>query len=292
MTISEIRETLSQINVQRLQLKGEANALTDLPIFRAEILKLSGIPGVEELRADILNSVIFANDYDAFNTTQAPALRSMSFVLAERIRGARAVAEAQALESSPLIVRVRMPDTDDLGVVSVDQRTLKTAIEQLIVNETIQGELRLVGWENGSLWQSIALGTPAAVAIVGAAVWAAAVVRKKRREGDILEEQVRGMKIRNDVSEALGERVKELSKEVVEVESMALYEKFFSKEPAGEDFERVKESIRLFAELISRGAEVHPSLMAPETADNVFPNFSALDSITSKIRTLKENAEK
>ena len=42
------------------------------------------------------------------------------------------------------------------------------------------------------------------------------------------------------------------------------------------------------AELIDRGAEIHPALMKPEEASNLFPSFEALNTVASKIPRLED----
>ncbi|WP_238582276.1 hypothetical protein, partial [Cellvibrio sp. OA-2007] len=51
---------------------------------------------------------------------------------------------------------------------------------------------------------------------------------------------------------------------------------------------RVESSIKTLAKLIQQGAEVHPSLMAPESVKNLFPDYKKIDSITSQIKRLEK----
>jgi hypothetical protein len=41
-------------------------------------------------------------------------------------------------------------------------------------------------------------------------------------------------------------------------------------------------------ELIEKGAEVHPALMAPENVKNLYPDFKKLGSVESKIKQIAE----
>lgn len=58
------------------------------------------------------------------------------------------------------------------------------------------------------------------------------------------------------------------------------------KNKAPENIERIKNSITTFADLIGRGAEIHPALVAPENVTNLFPDPTKLISVESKIKRL------
>ncbi len=53
-----------------------------------------------------------------------------------------------------------------------------------------------------------------------------------------------------------------------------------------ETVERLKYTIKEFAELIEKGAEIHPALQAPESVRNLFPNFKNILGIESKTQML------
>lgn len=53
-----------------------------------------------------------------------------------------------------------------------------------------------------------------------------------------------------------------------------------------ENIERIKNSITTFADLIGKGAEIHPALVAPENVSNLFPDPTKLIGVESKIKRL------
>lgn len=183
-------------------------------------------------------------------------------------------------------VNIKLPPVDDLGELSKVTRDLHNAISLLIVNDTIGGQEKIESVENGSIWLNVFLGTASAVATVAALVWAGAVVYKKITEGRMMEESLRGIKIKNDSLQDVRDGMKASIENLVEAEAKFINsEHFKSDEP--ENLERIKNGITTMADLISKGAEVHPALMAPEQVSNLFPDPTKLIGLESKIKRIE-----
>ena len=101
----------------------------------------------------------------------------------------------------------------------------------------------------------------------------------------MLEQQVRGLKVKNDSLEDILKAQKAETKLMISAEAQHIDSEHF-KEKAPENIERIKNSITTFADLIGRGAEIHPALVAPENVTNLFPDPTKLINIESKIKKL------
>ena len=55
-----------------------------------------------------------------------------------------------------------------------------------------------------------------------------------------------------------------------------------------EQIERLKLSIKMFSNLIDKGAEIHPALNQPESVKNLYPKMDNLQALESKIKKLEE----
>jgi hypothetical protein len=55
-----------------------------------------------------------------------------------------------------------------------------------------------------------------------------------------------------------------------------------------EQIERLKLSIKLFSDLIDRGAEIHPALNQPESVKNLYPKMNNLQALESQIKKIEE----
>jgi hypothetical protein len=126
----------------------------------------------------------------------------------------------------------------------------------------------------------------AAVALVGGMAWAAAVVFKKYQEGKMFEQMARGMKIKNDSLEELLRGLRESIDLLLQNEARSLYDKEFGDTTDPEQIARLKLGIKTFMGLIEKGAEIHPALKVPENVKNLFPDFSKLSLIESKIKQI------
>ena len=164
---------------------------------------------------------------------------------------------------------------------------IEQAITQVVVNETIGGEVKVSGWENGSFWLDIYLGSEAAVALIGSLAWSAAVVYKKIQEGRIFWQYVQSLKTKGKMLDEFEQAQKELIGKLIAAEARGVEDRTFP-EHDNERVERLKNAIKTFAELMERGAEIHPALNAPEDVKNAFPKMKELPTIQSQTKQLED----
>jgi len=186
-----------------------------------------------------------------------------------------------------LTISFKMPDPLNLSDIVDSISPLEKAISQVVLHEKIGGTIKIKSWETGSFWFDLFLGTQAAVFLVAGISWSAAVVYKKIQEGKMFEEYARSLNIKNESLDDLLENQKKATKLLIEQESRSLYDEHFGTETSGDIIERLKFAISTFADLIQKGAEIHPSLQAPEDVSNLFPNFKSLENIISHIKQLQ-----
>lgn len=186
-------------------------------------------------------------------------------------------------------ISVKLSDPSDFQSLIKTMEKFNKAISNIIVEEEIQGSVHINNWEYGSFWVELVLGSVVAVQVVSRLAWSGAVVYKKINEGKILAQTVRGMEIKNDSLEDILNAQKQMTTQLIETEANAIEDEFFN-DKDNERIERVKHSIKMLAELIGDGVEVHPSLMAPEEVKNLFPDTKNLDSIMSKVKQIEDKS--
>lgn len=187
----------------------------------------------------------------------------------------------------PESISIKLPNVKDFDSLSKAAADFHKVLSQTILSEEIGGKIEIKNVENGSIWLDVFLGTSAAISLVGGLTWSAAVVYKKLQEGRILEKQVKALDIKNASLKEIQEKQKELLNQVIEVEANHLHSENFSSKDH-EQVERLKHSIRLLAELLDKGAEVHPALQAPEQVSNLYPDFKKLGTIQSQVKQITE----
>jgi hypothetical protein len=181
-------------------------------------------------------------------------------------------------------INIKLPPVNDFDELSKVSREIHLGLTQVIYNDDINGQTKIVSVENGSIWFNVFVGS-SAVTVIASLVWASAVIYKKIQEGKLLAEQVRGLKVKNESLEDILKAQKAETDFMIQAEADHISSEHF-KENNPENIERIKKSISTFAELIGKGAEVHPALVAPEKVSNLFPNPTNLLGLESKIKKL------
>jgi hypothetical protein len=290
MRIEKLLALLGSVNFSTFPKFDDSPVLDNLLTFRRALHRLAEAEELREALDPLLKSAVFATDRDrlsidgkSFHKIAADTANLRILVV-----GLQSALKLHAAEPSENAIAIKLPDPQSMSDAVEDMGTIQKAISQVIVNPTINGEIKLVAWEKGSFWLHLYLGSALAVGVIGMVAWAAAVVRKKRLEGSLIEKKVRGLEIGNDAIEALMVGLKKEIDTLVDAEALSIFDKNFGGEHNGEQIARVRYSINVFAELIARGAEVHPALYAPEAVKNLFPDVSKLAGIVSQIKQLED----
>jgi hypothetical protein len=231
-------------------------------------------------------SVIFTTSNDVINiqASEGQGIMSNLTLLKTLIQNFLNVLLKTVPEETEESINIKLPEVKDFEELSKVSRDIHLCLTQVIVNKEINGETKIVSVENGSIWFNVFVGLNA-VAVVASLVWSAAVIYKKILEGKLLEQQVRGLNVKNDSLEDILNAQKAETAILIQAEANHIYSEHF-KENEPENIERIKNSITTFADLIGRGAEIHPALVAPENVANLFPNPTNLINIESKIKKL------
>lgn len=237
-------------------------------------------------QVDILaRSIIFTTTADTIKSQQTEfhqinnALHELKQLIFNFNLVLETVVPADNLDSVNITLPSYVDDFDDLSEVS---HTLHTVLTQVLLNDEIGGETKIMSVENGSIKINVKVGTKGVVLIAGLA-WAAAVVYKKTEEAMVLAAQVESLQINNFTMKDMQEAQKKQIDLLIETEADMIHKEHFTKEDA-EKTERLKYAIRTFAELISKGAEFSPALQAPEDVSNLFPNFKNLVGVESRTK--------
>jgi hypothetical protein len=181
-------------------------------------------------------------------------------------------------------INIKLPPVNDFDELSKVSREIHIGLSQVIFNDDINGQTKIISVENGSIWLNVFVGA-SAVTVIASLVWASAVIYKKIQEGKLLEQQVRGLKVKNDSLEDILKAQKAETDVMIQAEANHISSEHF-RENTPENIERIKNSITTFAELIGKGAEIHPALVAPENVSNLFPDPTKLIGVESKIKRI------
>jgi hypothetical protein len=191
--------------------------------------------------------------------------------------------DANLEPESDAAVAIRIPDASDLDAVADQLKEVKTALQQLVLNEHIGGDVRLTAFDRGSLWLEVLLGSIAAVKLLGMVLRMIGDTRVKETEIATRWEGFRTMKIKNDaltsIKDALAEELNEFKADRLRV----LADSAGIPQTEHETRERVRFAATLLTDLISRGAEFVPSGTAPQDVQEEFPLPAHLTSLLKEL---------
>lgn len=260
--------------------------ISNLKALRAIINNLDSMNLFENVTTELMDSAIFttSNDEIRVQPNEQTVIIGQLELLKSLIENFAEVLKSTVPEESVDSINIKLPTINDFDELSKISREIHVGLTQVIFNEEINGQTRIISVENGSIWLNVLVGTTA-VTVIASLVWSAAVIYKKIQEGKLLEEQVRGLKVKNESLEDILKAQKAETNLMIQAEAEHLNSEHF-KINAPENIEKIKNSIAIFAELIGKGAEIHPALVAPENVSNLFPDPTKLIGLESKIKRL------
>jgi hypothetical protein len=275
----------------KLITNGQFYEFIGLSNIREVINDIISIGLFEDVTSSLKKSVIFTSADDSMRighseTSQIEANLILLKTLSENFSTVllKTVPE-EDLDS----INIKLPEVNDFDELSKVSREIHLGLTQVIFNDEIKGQTKIVSVENGSIWLNVLVGSTA-VRVIASLVWSSAVIYKKIQEGKLLEQQVRGLKVKNDSLEDILKAQKAETELMISAEAQHIDSEHFKKK-APENIGRIKNSITTFADLIGRGAEIHPALVAPESVSNLFPDPTKLVNLESKIKKLISPSE-
>lgn len=192
-------------------------------------------------------------------------------------------------DEDELTLNIKLPKYNSLHEMSNDLKLIDKILNQVLTHSEISSGYNFINFDVGSEWICLAIKTIAAYHLIAGIIWAACVIRKKKIEGDILVEQAKSLSLKNESIEDLVQAQKILLDTLTksEAENLIVQNNIGNTDP--EFFNRIIFAITQTADLINRGAEIHPALNTPEDSKNLFPDYNKIDLIESKIKLLEED---
>jgi predicted DNA binding protein len=246
-------------------------------LFSETIDKIKTISSIYNDRTSSIN--VSVSEANRFNQLIA--------ILEEKCATIIEVFENTYKKHNETVLNIKLPEYHSLKELSEFTSKLDKAISQIIHEEKINGKITLCSLESGSMWINIDVNTVQAVTVIGMVVWSAMVIRKKKIEGDLVKKTSESAKIGNEALQLLKDHLEKELNLLCEVEAKQILSDNGIENTSPEYLERLKYSIKMIADLIREGAEIHHSLMAPEKVNNLFPDFNKIDIIESKIQKIE-----
>ena len=185
MKIKELRnvfsELMTELSIGFKQNPNNTNEFSKLKNFRNAISKLETTKLLTNETDNIRKSAIFItnNDTTILNSTEGNKLKLQTDNLIKLVKSLNDTFEKLGGEVNDNSVSIKLPEVTDFDDLSKFSSEFHKVLNQSIVNEQINGQVRIDSVENGSIWLDVYLGSAAAVTLIGGLAWASAVVFKK-----------------------------------------------------------------------------------------------------------------
>lgn len=186
-------------------------------------------------------------------------------------------------------IDVKLPEFNNLKEASRFFNDLNNALEIVVVNKYVGGKVELQGFESGSMWITIALGTPIAVKLIGQIVSAAFDMRAQYHQTEQLKAATRSLDAVGDAQKILLDALDKQVDELFRSRATDVLEHSTIEDRGSEYTGKFLHAVTTITELIYQGTQIHPSLMGPKENKESFPTYPKLQN--DEIKQLKEAIE-
>ncbi|MDP3586850.1 MAG: hypothetical protein Q8R58_02255 [Sulfuricurvum sp.] len=296
MRVREIAYYIDQIDFKECILTLRNGDIGNINNYKKAVAILENIPIFKNDIKAILEDDLYSTAQDNLvysNMASGQTIYRKSMTLLDKASLLLQLSNELYPPLSENTISIKLPNIKDMKLLYQAIKSFEQSFSFLVTDEAINSTIVIENWEHGSFWLNLYAGSFLAVSVISSAAWSAAVVANKYQEVKIHEQYAKTLELKNEEMLAFTQAQKKLIDVLVNNETRAIIDKHMNASEDQERFERVKRSIEMLAELIRQGAEVNPALSAPEDVKNLFPDYSKLEQITSKIPQIehKKNEE-
>ncbi|MDO9207631.1 MAG: hypothetical protein Q7T91_05210 [Sulfuricurvum sp.] len=290
MRVREMAFYIEQIDFEECALSVTNNTINNIIKYKKALDILENVSILQDDIREIVQGPLYSTPQDSLFISNDNIFRTVYRESKNILDKASLLLSLSNVLSPPLsenTISIKLPETKDMTSLLKNMKSFESSLSFLVQCSPINSTITVDNWEHGSFWLNLYAGSVLAVGVVSTAAWSAAVVSKKMAEAKYIEQQVRSLNIKNDSLADILEAQKKETDLLLENETRALIDSHLENHEDNEQFLRVKDSITILAELIQQGAEVNPALSAPEDVKNLFPDYSKLDQVSSKIKQIE-----
>jgi hypothetical protein len=270
--------------------KGNYYIVDGIPILIDSIQKLESFPylnrEIQELKG--FDSIYYiSNDKASIEVSLYNSFSSTANTLINKIQSSISIISTLIEKEKENELSIKLAEYRTLDELIIDLQKIEKIISQSILPLT-NSQYIIDGFDVGSKWINIVLSTSLSLSLLAGIVWSGCVIRNKKLEGDILVEKVKSMEVKNESLEDLRNANKIALDLLLKTEAENLYSQIDVKKKNNEDIVRLQYCINEMSILIDKGVEFYPKLDSTEDVKNLFPDYSQLSMIESKIKLIEE----
>ncbi|SES06590.1 hypothetical protein [Pedobacter rhizosphaerae] len=258
---------------------------SNVNIFRKTIEGLEEVTPLKPVLEKLKKTAIFASTGDTVTTTSSSEVEDILTDLKSKINLLNEMIHASKLFGREDLLYVKLPEFKSFDELAKFSKDLQKAIEIPITDTAINGEVNIIGADQGSVILYVALGTIAAVKLIAGICWSAAVIKKKNAEANMFVEHAKTLELKNEALDSIIEAQKKQLRNIADSEANALANGLLNHNDP-ETIGRLKLSMEIITNLIDKGGKILP-MTKDEDIQKSFPNYNALDLIESSIRQIQ-----
>jgi hypothetical protein len=238
----------------------------------------------------VLSSIVFETSLDSLvvDHSSYSALTSSLSTLRERSISLFDALQDLIQDDSQETVSFKLPDSIKFDELSHLIEDLKKILEQSFVNEYINGKVDFQGFDRGSAWLELAVGSLLAVQILGGMVKFIQDFIDFQQKHKAKEIMLKDLDVQADARKQISEALKKELDLFADQGIQSLLQQAGVPKDNNELKARFEYSIKTLSQWIERGLEVHPSLTAPPETQRLFPDA---ERILESMKLLPGNAD-
>ena len=227
-----------------------------------------------EVLLDLRNKNVFIKEYEL--------LKSKVFTITELF-------ESINYEQSSTGFDIKLPANISLSDLSKCTKDLDNIFSRCPLLSKLDGSIAFSAVDVGSVWLSflvIGSATSTILTVLAKLVDCAIIIRSHYLETKKQEETIRNLEMGNEMLESFIKINQEVGKKLLERVSLDLTKEYEINDP--EDNERLKNSLQLLSDWMSKGMEVYASVQAPQETKAIFPPLETQSLPTNNICCLAD----
>lgn len=212
--------------------------------------------------------------------------------LGHKVSGIAGLFESIGYSDNPNCFNIKLPPNISLLELSKCTKDLNTVFSTCPLFTTKEGTIAFSSVDIGSVWLSFVVGGAAAASIltmVAALVDKAIIIRSHSLTAKEQAERLRSLQLSNDILEQTNKANKQLGKIIMDKVSSDLANEHGISDP--EDIGRIKNSIQLVSDWMSKGMEIYAAINAPTETKAVFPPIANQFLSESTIALLTDGSD-
>jgi hypothetical protein len=266
-TASELYVSQEFAGGDNFKISGLINALNAVhKIERTGVLKeeVQQILSIDISTTNSDSLVVSSKTYSSFSSSLS-SLQDRSNCLCLALRDL-------IQDDSQVAVSFKLPESIQLEEITHLIEDLKKVLEQSLVNQYVDGKISFQGFDRGSAWLEIGLGSVFAIETLGRMVQFIQNLIEAQKNQKAKELMIQDLELQIEARQSFNEALTKELNSFTDSGIKQLLREAGAPENDHELGERFKYSIQTLSKWMERGLEVHPSLTSTPETQRLFPD--------------------